>query len=433
MAYTRVQAGDDVTPEQINDVYDSMEKLEAMTAEVVETLPAGSSASAEVVTDGSGNKKLELKIPQGATGATGQDGTNGKSVEWQGEWDTNVNYVNTAVKADLVRKDGNVYICKQNNQGAPPPNAVYWALFVQKGEDGLGAGNIKGTNVTALEVGKTYAIQATTIPGAEGTLEGILVEVASVEDLDRKLEKNFDGFYSEKTVLNDNDLFVIQDSESGATPKVNKRVKISRFKAIKVDNAGSADSATNADNATDAINVSGTGKLGTAGGTSPTNNRQPDSIFETGLNRVKEATKARDYDTSTGTIKTKFADIDERLDNLGFRSGTVSLAGGTASVNYVYRQGNYVYGKVQTNNTSVVLDYGGSGSTIFTIPSNFRPKTAMTSRVEFHVSTTGGLGYTSAKVTINTNGTVVCSDFRASITRVRNYEINFGYEANPIT
>jgi hypothetical protein len=229
MAYTRVQAGDDVTPEQINDVYDSMEKLEAITAEVTETLPAGSPATAQVVTDGSGNKKLELKIPQGATGATGQDGTNGKSVEWQGEWDTNVNYVNTAVKADLVRKDGNVYICKQNNQGAPPPNAVYWALFVQKGEDGLGAGNIKGTNVTALEVGKTYAIQATTIPSEDGTLEGILVEVASVEDLDRKLEKNFDGFYSEKTVLNDNDLFVIQDSESGATPKVNKKVKASKL------------------------------------------------------------------------------------------------------------------------------------------------------------------------------------------------------------
>jgi hypothetical protein len=125
--------------------------------------------------------------------------------------------------------------------------------------------------------------------------------------------------------------------------------------------------------------------------------------------------------------------LNDRLTSLGFRSGTVSLAGGTASVNYVYRQGNYVYGKVQTNNTSAVMDYGGSGSTIFTIPSNFRPKTAMTSRVEFHAYTTSGPVYTSAKLTINTNGTVVCSDFRTSITRVYNYEINFGYEANPIT
>ena len=44
--------------------------------------------------------------------------TNGKSLEWKGEWDTDTNYVNTTLKADIVRKEGNVYICKQNNQGA---------------------------------------------------------------------------------------------------------------------------------------------------------------------------------------------------------------------------------------------------------------------------------------------------------------------------
>jgi hypothetical protein len=332
MAYTRVQAGDDVTPEQINDVYDSMEKLEAITAEVVETLPAGSSATAQVVTDGSGNKKLELKIPQGATGATGQDGTNGKSVEWQGEWNTNVNYVNTAVKADLVRKDGNVYICKQNNQGAPPPNAVYWALFVQKGEDGLGAGNIKGTNVTALEVGKTYAIQATTIPSEDGTLEGILVEVASVEDLDRKLEKNFDGFYSEKTELDDDDLFVIQDSESGATPKVNKKVKVSTLKTIKVNNAGSADSATNAGSA---ANV-----------TTNINGKAISSIFESNGTTVKNATSASNSITQTQSDNsTKIATtayVRTAISNF-YGSTTLGFTPALPVVaNIIKRQGNLV-------------------------------------------------------------------------------------------
>ena len=42
---------------------------------------------------------------------------------------------------------------------APPPNAIYWDLFTPKGQDGAGSGNLKGTNVSALTVGKTYAIQ----------------------------------------------------------------------------------------------------------------------------------------------------------------------------------------------------------------------------------------------------------------------------------
>ena len=74
--------------------------------------------------------------------------------------------------------------------------------------------------------------KATTIPSEDGTLEGILVEVASVTDVERKLEKNFGGFYDEKTSIADDDLIAIQDSADGSTPKANKRVKLGLIKGF---------------------------------------------------------------------------------------------------------------------------------------------------------------------------------------------------------
>lgn len=254
MAYDRVANGDDVTADEFNKLYDGMEKLEAITA-TASTLAPGSSATAAVQTDGGGNKNLALGLPQGATGAPG---ANGKSLNYLGEWSAATAYVNSPIRQDIVKKDGSVYICVSNNQGASPPNTLYWQLLVAKGDASEGAGNLKGLNVTTVETGKPYAIQPVTIPSAGGTLEGNLVEVAATSDMDRKLEKNFDGFYGEKTELVDGDLFVLQDSESTATPKANRKVKASTIKKIEVDNAKNVTATIDDKPITDIFETNGT-------------------------------------------------------------------------------------------------------------------------------------------------------------------------------
>ena len=71
-------------------------------------------------------------------------------------------------------------------------------------------------------------------------------------------------------------------------------------------------------------------------------------------------------DTSKGTI-------EQRLTNLGFREGSISLASGvTASTNSLKRQGNYVIGTLIISNRISVA--ANSQVTLGSIPLNFRPK-----------------------------------------------------------
>jgi len=146
------------------------------------------------------------------------------------------------------------------------------------------------------------------------------------------------------------------------------------------------------------------------------------SIFESDGTTVKKATTATNYDTTTGNIRNKFLEIEQRLTNLGFRSGAVSYSSGAASVNYIYRQGNYVIGKFVWSGTTNI------GT--LTLPVNFRPKTAVSQKIgvtAFYTSEFQG----TAQMTINTSGTITFSpNFTGSI---RALDFMFGFEANPIT
>ena len=81
MPFQRVQEGDDLTPEAINQVYDVVEKVEALTVEV-QTLEPEQQATASLDLD---NSKLNLGIPKGVKGDRGDDGLNGKGLRWY-EW-----------------------------------------------------------------------------------------------------------------------------------------------------------------------------------------------------------------------------------------------------------------------------------------------------------------------------------------------------------
>ncbi len=160
------------------------------------------------------------------------------------------------------------------------------------------------------------------------------------------------------------------------------------------------------------------------------NGKAISSIFETNGTTVKNATQATrasysSADTSKGTIET-------RLTNLGFKSGSVTLSSGSATVNTITRQGNYVIGRlVGTGGSSNV------GTTLFTLPVNFRPKTAVVNKIYVKYGTSSGFvdGAISLSFgTDNTNGAVTVLERLTSynILSIHEYSFIFGFEANAI-
>ena len=140
-----------------------------------------------------------------------------------------------------------------------------------------------------------------------------------------------------------------------------------------------------------------------------------------------------DYDMSKGTI-------EQRLTNLGFKSGSVTMTVGTASSQSLSRQGNYCL-------FSLTADIGiniEKSTTVYlaVLPSEFYPTSETTSYARyFYVSqNTGGTstGFGNAAVTITTGGPVKLSDFSVAgggsttITATKIVISNVGYEATPI-
>jgi hypothetical protein len=84
-------------------------------------------------------------------------------------------------------------------------------------------------------------------------------------------------------------------------------------------------------------------------------------IFETDGVTAKKATDATNY-TKTGTIASKFNEINTRLNDLGFKSGTVEINfNGTLEDPYpgsrtIYREGNTVYGQAKFFLSGVRID-----------------------------------------------------------------------------
>lgn len=120
--------------------------------------------------------------------------------------------------------------------------------------------------------------------------------------------------------------------------------------------------------------------------------------------------------------------INGRLDSLGFREGSVSLASGTATVNTVKRTGNYVIGQVTATTD------GTSSGVLFTLPTNFRPKTQYSFLMG--VASTGQSIDLNDCVTatVRTNGEFYVSEVISGIlfNSFNSYNVNFGFEAPPI-
>lgn len=127
-------------------------------------------------------------------------------------------------------------------------------------------------------------------------------------------------------------------------------------------------------------------------------------------------------DTSKGTI-------EERLTNLGFKQGSVSLSLGSATENVVQRQGNYCFVNISCSLTGSAP--GGTQSTNKTthilkgtVDSVFYPKTPIYNTIK--------LGNGTCHFTLSATGVL---DVYITTTTTYTYalsRVNFGYEASPI-
>ena len=132
----------------------------------------------------------------------------------------------------------------------------------------------------------------------------------------------------------------------------------------------------------------------------------------------------KNYDNSKGTV-------EERLTRLGFKSGSVTISGVTATQNELKRQGNYVLGNLSFRVTSIKSVSG-------TFPQYFRPKTQTICYGENSHAVHGGNAYDIAKMTIETSGkfTIKINDgigtYNSNVGIGDTNFLNFGFEVTPI-
>lgn len=155
---------------------------------------------------------------------------------------------------------------------------------------------------------------------------------------------------------------------------------------------------------------------------------------------------------TSATIDARLNSLSARLDALGFRTGSITLPNGSATVNKVDRQGNYVILNLEisypnsgeTNGMSRSSGSNKSATWNFTVPVNFRPKNDMNiSAVAygyFYDGAGSGGTYsfiptctlnTSGVLSITTSGYSGSSDWPPSV--LKRFKLNLGYEAPAIT
>ena len=132
-----------------------------------------------------------------------------------------------------------------------------------------------------------------------------------------------------------------------------------------------------------------------------------------------------DYDMSKGTI-------EQRLTNLGFKQGSVTMTVGTASSQNIRRQGNYCLFSLTITNLSL----GVTPKELAKINStDFYPASETTTYAKYTFSggTISGAG--AALITLTTDGVVRLTEISGSAAVAINQIniMNFGYEAKPIT
>ena len=149
------------------------------------------------------------------------------------------------------------------------------------------------------------------------------------------------------------------------------------------------------------------------------------------------------YDITKGTI-------EERLTRLGFKQGelvidTTNLSSTTSiTKNSLSRQGNYVIGDLEINDSSTSLTgmylIGANQNQIIQIPSEFIPlgNTSISAYVKYACMDTSNFSsytqYSYEKITVSSDGFVPIPDMNYStlVGYVKTIKIHFGYEAQPL-
>ena len=133
-------------------------------------------------------------------------------------------------------------------------------------------------------------------------------------------------------------------------------------------------------------------------------------------------------DKNNGTIL-------ERLERLGFKTGSVSHNLGNATLTpllevsqtegkvQIARQGNYVIG-----NFSMQHQASNNTDLLFILPEEFKPRKNVSFKVGFETVGTYGVVYSVDTLTIYTNGEARLS----SKWQIRSYYVSFGFEAPPL-
>lgn len=190
---------------------------------------------------------------QGIQGIQGEQGDPG--IQWLGDWSSATSYV----LRDVVFSAGSSYICIQAHSNQEPPNASYWELVAQRGEDGEGAGDVVGpASATASRIaafdgitgkllkdgGKTIAeVEASSIPVGYLDTDGNLAANSDTKVASQKATKT----YSDTKIAKTPDVTSINDSgiADGEIPVFNKTNKDIRTsdKVFSTDGtlAGNAD------------------------------------------------------------------------------------------------------------------------------------------------------------------------------------------------
>jgi hypothetical protein len=129
--------------------------------------------SASVVNSGTSSAAVfDFTIPRGDVGATGATGATGAQgvpgINWLGTWSSATTY---AIR-DAVEYDGSSYYAIAASTNQAPPNASFWNLLAEKGEDGTGSGTVTSVSGTGTVSG--ISLSGTVTSSGNLTLGGAL-------------------------------------------------------------------------------------------------------------------------------------------------------------------------------------------------------------------------------------------------------------------
>ncbi len=146
----------------------------AATVSVGSTTTGAPGTSAAVSNSGTSSAAVfDFTIPRGDVGATGATGATGAQgvpgINWLGTWNSGTTY---AIR-DAVAYLGSSYYATAASTNQAPPNASFWNLLAEKGENGSGSGSVTSVDVSGGTTGLTTSGGPVTSAGTI-TLAGTL-------------------------------------------------------------------------------------------------------------------------------------------------------------------------------------------------------------------------------------------------------------------